>query len=66
MKTHVCRHKTKAGCKFCGRCFACCNCQVVMHKFIKHAHRYQKREKWFIGGFLEYLIDDLERYFDGR
>jgi len=60
MKTRICKHKTKACCDICERCFACCSCHKVAREIFKLASRIQKRDKWFIGGFLGLVEEEWE------
>jgi hypothetical protein len=60
MKRQSCRHITKAACKVCGMCFACCPCDQVAKVIFTLASRIQKRDKWFIGGYLGAVMEEWE------
>ena len=66
MRTQACRHKTKAGCRFCGMCFACCPCDRVAKAIFALASRIQKRDKWFIGGYLGEVMEEWGEQYERR
>jgi hypothetical protein len=64
MKRQRCGHTTKAACIDCSQCFTCCQCEKLKRKWLKQfmgiASRVQKRDEWFIGGFLGEVAEAAE------
>lgn len=61
-----CGHRTAGCCRDCGLCFACCVCERVAKVIFRIAARVQKRDKWFIGGYLGHVMEAWDKHRDAR